>query len=90
MPVESPRTVAVKVQGPLPAVIAPAARETVEAVNAGVPLQPVPVMAPTAVTVRPAGKVSVKARPLWTGLPVELATVKVRVEVPFKPMVDGE
>ena len=59
--------------------MAPPVSVTLEAVKLGVPLQPVPVTAPTPVTVRPAGKLSVKARLLCAGLPVPLLMLKVRV-----------
>ena len=87
MPAAVPWTVAVKVHGPLPAVIAPLASVTVVAVKPGVPLQPVPAMAPTAVTVVPAGKVSVNANALCAGLPAPLAMVNVRVLDAPTPMV---
>src|SRR5437868_14651770 len=85
VPAAVPCTVAVKVQVVLPAVIAPALRLTVVAVKAGVPEQPAPAIALTAVTVVPAGNVSVNARPACAGLPAPFVTVKVSVLVPLTP-----
>ena len=71
----------------LPVVMAPPLRLTVLAVKPGVPLQPVPLSADTAVTLSPPAKVSVKASPLCVGLPLPLVTVKVSVLLCPTPMV---
>ena len=70
---------ALKLQLAVPAAMAPAASETLEGVNDGVPLQPAPDMALTPVTVSPAGKLSVKASPFCAGLVVPFVMVKFRV-----------
>jgi hypothetical protein len=78
--------VAVKLQLAVVAAMFSPAKATVLLVKLVLPpVQPAPATALTAVTVKPAGKVSVKPRLVCAGLPAPLLTVKVKVADPPTP-----